>query len=262
MSFASLKNASFSRLLIQRHLIKHVNESVRVPVLYKQTQCRAYFRSSDFLRKARDYDISPSLFSSSFSSCSSNSTTSLSKVRFVGWYLGMINSRPILTKSVTSGLIYTAADLSSQVRKPPVCFWIVHYCAVVLDLEKAKFGRWKRGNALVETSPFSVGSHCCCSIYLDEKGLWWSYSLSLFDYLFSDYMFDLWMASFPCQAYGISNNDLSTVESLLVSRMRLNWVVSHNHYYWQGMILATVKNILIVARARWCVEWKRIDMQQ
>ncbi|PWA75170.1 peroxisomal membrane 22 kDa (Mpv17/PMP22) family protein [Artemisia annua] len=30
------------------------------------------------------------------------------------WYLGMINARPILTKSITSAVIYTAADLTSQ----------------------------------------------------------------------------------------------------------------------------------------------------
>lgn len=54
--------------------------------------------------------------SSSFSSSSSSSTaTSISKVGFVSWYLGMIKSWPILTKSVTSSLIYIAADLSSQV---------------------------------------------------------------------------------------------------------------------------------------------------
>ena len=34
---------------------------------------------------------------------------------FVGWYLGMIKNRPVLTKSVTCSLIYIAADLSSQV---------------------------------------------------------------------------------------------------------------------------------------------------
>ncbi|KAJ3675581.1 hypothetical protein LUZ60_004623 [Juncus effusus] len=33
---------------------------------------------------------------------------------FVGWYLGMIGARPILTKSITAGVIFTAADVSSQ----------------------------------------------------------------------------------------------------------------------------------------------------
>ncbi|KAL2512089.1 Peroxisomal membrane 22 kDa (Mpv17/PMP22) family protein [Abeliophyllum distichum] len=38
-----------------------------------------------------------------------------SKFALFGWYLTMVKSRPIFTKSVTSALIYTAADLSSQV---------------------------------------------------------------------------------------------------------------------------------------------------
>ncbi|KAJ4775444.1 Peroxisomal membrane 22 kDa (Mpv17/PMP22) family protein [Rhynchospora pubera] len=33
---------------------------------------------------------------------------------FVSWYLGMIEARPILTKSITAGVIFTAADFSSQ----------------------------------------------------------------------------------------------------------------------------------------------------
>ncbi|CAJ1977352.1 unnamed protein product [Sphenostylis stenocarpa] len=82
---------------------------------------KPYFRLPHSLRKPREYETSSSssLFSSSFCSSSSSSsssaaTTSLSKIGFVGWYLGMIKSWPILTKSVTSSLIYIAADLSSQ----------------------------------------------------------------------------------------------------------------------------------------------------
>ncbi|GJZ46823.1 PXMP2/4 family protein 4-like protein [Tanacetum coccineum] len=33
---------------------------------------------------------------------------------FVGWYMDMLKTRPVFTKSVTSGLIYTIADFSSQ----------------------------------------------------------------------------------------------------------------------------------------------------
>ncbi|PIA44122.1 hypothetical protein AQUCO_01700026v1 [Aquilegia coerulea] len=56
---------------------------------------------------------SQSSFSSSYRSyCSSSSSSS--KNGFIGWYLGMIEARPVLTKSVTSALIYTFADLSSQ----------------------------------------------------------------------------------------------------------------------------------------------------
>lgn len=42
----------------------------------------------------------------------------------VGWYLGMIKSRPVLTKSVTSSLIYIAADLTSQVLHSSLPFFL------------------------------------------------------------------------------------------------------------------------------------------
>ncbi|XP_010028381.2 PXMP2/4 family protein 4 [Eucalyptus grandis] len=71
------------------------------------SSARAYFRPRRFSRKAREYHPSPA---ASFSSSSPAS----SRVGFVSWYLGMVKSRPVFTKSVTCGLIYTAADLSSQ----------------------------------------------------------------------------------------------------------------------------------------------------
>lgn len=46
---------------------------------------------------------------------SSSSSPSRSRVGFVAWYLGLVQSRPLLTKSVTSSLIYAAADCTSQV---------------------------------------------------------------------------------------------------------------------------------------------------
>ncbi|KAK8568223.1 hypothetical protein V6N13_106155 [Hibiscus sabdariffa] len=87
------------------------------PFLRNQTQgqTREYFRFPNVVRKVREYEIPPSLFTSPFSSSSSSSSTASSgKVGFVGWYLGMVKSWPILTKSVTSSAIYIAADLSSQ----------------------------------------------------------------------------------------------------------------------------------------------------
>lgn len=52
----------------------------------------------------------------SFSTKTNGRTTvsSITNSGLVGWYLGMIKTRPILTKSITSALIYTAADLTSQ----------------------------------------------------------------------------------------------------------------------------------------------------
>ncbi|XP_010467271.1 PREDICTED: protein SYM1-like [Camelina sativa] len=76
-------------------------------------QSRPYFRSRQLLGRAKETGVSPSP-SLGVCSSSTSSSASISKVGFVGWYLGMVKSRPVLTKSVTSSLIYIAADLSSQ----------------------------------------------------------------------------------------------------------------------------------------------------
>ncbi|KFK39987.1 hypothetical protein AALP_AA3G315400 [Arabis alpina] len=70
--------------------------------------------------RAKETRLSPSPSSSSrfvsgfCTSSSPSSSTSVSKIGFIGWYLGMVKSRPVFTKSVTCSLIYIAADLSSQ----------------------------------------------------------------------------------------------------------------------------------------------------
>ena len=108
MSSAFLMNPA----MIQRQLmlVNRVIHPIKTPsFLSNKIHSRPSFHF--LMRKPRQYVIS-----SSFSSSSSSSTaTSISKVGFVSWYLGMIKSWPILTKSVTSSLIYIAADLSSQV---------------------------------------------------------------------------------------------------------------------------------------------------
>ncbi|XP_058069917.1 protein SYM1-like isoform X3 [Magnolia sinica] len=43
-----------------------------------------------------------------------SSSSSFSKNGFIGWYLRMIETRPVLTKSVTASAIFTAADVTSQ----------------------------------------------------------------------------------------------------------------------------------------------------
>ncbi|KAK3035746.1 hypothetical protein RJ639_033448 [Escallonia herrerae] len=60
---------------------------------------------------------------------------SASRIPLVGWYLGLIKTKPILTKSITSALIYTAADLSSQCAP-----WIqsVKHLAVGLKCERER----------------------------------------------------------------------------------------------------------------------------
>lgn len=40
---------------------------------------------------------------------------SASKLNFVAWYLRKLDQRPLLTKSLTAGSIYTSSDLCSQV---------------------------------------------------------------------------------------------------------------------------------------------------
>lgn len=105
-----------SAILRNRSKVSHfttmqmfTNHSInQIKLLSNKHHSKPYFRlpNNFLIKKTRQHEISPSSFSSS--------TASVPKVGFVGWYLGMIKSRPILTKSVTSALIYTAADLSSQ----------------------------------------------------------------------------------------------------------------------------------------------------
>ncbi|XP_027935074.1 PXMP2/4 family protein 4-like [Vigna unguiculata] len=126
-----MNSAKISHVMgIQRHfmLVNHVVHPVKTSsFLFNKVHSKPFIRLPHFIRKPREYETSLSLFSSSFCSSSSSSSAvaaSLSKVGFVSWYLGMIKSWPILTKSVTSSLIYIGADLSSQtiVREPSEAF--------------------------------------------------------------------------------------------------------------------------------------------
>ncbi|GKV19849.1 hypothetical protein SLEP1_g30056 [Rubroshorea leprosula] len=123
MSRGSFRSATVGQLLRRETTAAFIDPITRIhPFLRNQplTQTRDYLRVPHFLRKVKDYEISPSLFSSAFSSSSSSSSTpAFSKVGFVGWYLGMVKSRPILTKSITSSVIYIAADMSSQTISRP-----------------------------------------------------------------------------------------------------------------------------------------------
>ncbi|XP_010905281.1 uncharacterized protein [Elaeis guineensis] len=88
---------------------------------------RAYVRthllSSKFKKSSSHFSpASASLFASSCSSLSASASAAASFARngFVNWYLGMIKTRPVLTKSLTSGAIFVAADVSSQmITLPP-----------------------------------------------------------------------------------------------------------------------------------------------
>ncbi|KAG8390945.1 hypothetical protein BUALT_Bualt01G0136300 [Buddleja alternifolia] len=48
-------------------------------------------------------------------SYTSKSSAANSKMGLLAWYLGMLESRPILTKSISSAIIYGVADITSQV---------------------------------------------------------------------------------------------------------------------------------------------------
>ncbi|XP_009595436.1 uncharacterized protein LOC107771259 [Nicotiana tabacum] len=88
-------------LIFKNHIVHHQLQHSKVYSRLPQS----------FYRKNKELvELSNPSFLSFFSGVSA----SASKVGFVGWYLEKINSRPILTKSITCGLILTAADFSSQ----------------------------------------------------------------------------------------------------------------------------------------------------
>ncbi|CAK9182850.1 unnamed protein product [Ilex paraguariensis] len=94
------------------------NESL---CLSYQQQCRDYIRFHCQSGKTRVSEISRPAYSSYlYSSYSSLSSPSNPRMGFLSWYLGMLESRPVLTKSVSACLIYAAADLTSQmITMPP-----------------------------------------------------------------------------------------------------------------------------------------------
>ncbi|XVE95011.1 hypothetical protein REPUB_Repub02eG0059500 [Reevesia pubescens] len=49
-----------------------------------------------------------------------STSSSSSKVGFLGWYLGKLESNPLITKSVTTSIIFAAADFTSQAVYGPV----------------------------------------------------------------------------------------------------------------------------------------------
>lgn len=107
-----LRNATRTAALLRR---RSIADAIGPPMTRPAPQySNAYARfSNSIFRRAKELDSSPAnVFSSNFSSNSSN--VSQSKNIVVRWYLEMVKSRPILTKSITSACIYTAADFSSQ----------------------------------------------------------------------------------------------------------------------------------------------------
>lgn len=114
--------ASKSNLIIRdlsKRFLAQVGGSGEPPFFSNQhqQQWRAYAAQSFHrLKKPRGAasKFSNPLFSASPSLSFSSST---SKTGFVGWYLGVLESRPLLTKSISSSLIYAAADFTSQLHR-------------------------------------------------------------------------------------------------------------------------------------------------
>ncbi|XP_060168107.1 uncharacterized protein LOC132598955 [Lycium barbarum] len=105
-----LRNGSKAHHLWRRPSIAPLNIKNRI-VHHQLQQSKVYSRlPQSFYRKTKELELSSPSFLAFFSGVSS----SASKVGFVGWYLEKLNTRPILTKSITCGLILTAADFSSQ----------------------------------------------------------------------------------------------------------------------------------------------------
>ncbi|XP_004289787.1 PREDICTED: PXMP2/4 family protein 4-like [Fragaria vesca subsp. vesca] len=109
MSGALRRNTTLTRLLHNHTRHRPIPTSPAA-----QFQTKAYLRAPNVFRKAKDnYSL---LSSSAFFSAkpSSSSSAASSSTGLVAWYLGLVKNRPVLTKSITAALIYTAADLSSQ----------------------------------------------------------------------------------------------------------------------------------------------------
>ncbi|CAL9162159.1 unnamed protein product [Musa hybrid cultivar] len=84
------------------------------------TRSRAYVRSHILFSKFKESSSgfshgSPSLYSLSLSTATGAASFSWIRNGFISWYIGMIEARPVLTKSLTAGVVFTAADISSQI---------------------------------------------------------------------------------------------------------------------------------------------------
>ncbi|KAI7744026.1 hypothetical protein M8C21_019617 [Ambrosia artemisiifolia] len=89
---------------------RSVSNSIGAPITHRPHFHQPKASYSRFpQRKVKEMD-----FPVPFAGRSTKAFSSVSNNRLIGWYLGLVKTRPILTKSITSAFIYTAADLSSQ----------------------------------------------------------------------------------------------------------------------------------------------------
>ena len=101
---------NISKHFLRSNYLTEINSS-------SQQQWRFYTRAQSPFRftNTRNTSGSSSLYMLSLSRAFST-LNSKSKVGFIEWYLGKLNSRPIPTKTITTSLIYAAADLTAQVN--------------------------------------------------------------------------------------------------------------------------------------------------
>ncbi|KAJ8645304.1 hypothetical protein MRB53_007052 [Persea americana] len=106
--FHLLKSTRNRRPFVQFHASTTPSPSSSFPALpnHHHLNIRPYFRSP-FLSKNH-------ISSSSSTSVAAAAATNGLRNGLISWYLGMIEARPVLTKSITAGVIFTAADVSSQ----------------------------------------------------------------------------------------------------------------------------------------------------
>ncbi|WOK92338.1 BTB/POZ domain-containing protein [Canna indica] len=80
-------------------------------------RARTYVCSRVLYSKSKE--LRASLVAPSFSPVTAVASTSAIRGGFVSWYLGMVGTHPVLTKSLTAAAIYIAADVSSQIIMLP-----------------------------------------------------------------------------------------------------------------------------------------------
>ncbi|KAK9691298.1 hypothetical protein RND81_09G187900 [Saponaria officinalis] len=88
----------------------------RIPLLKPHQQQQQQHRTFTFLNSHLRNKPFCSRFKSKFYPINYYSTNSYnSKSGFLKWYLGLLQTRPFITKSISSSLIFCAADVTSQI---------------------------------------------------------------------------------------------------------------------------------------------------
>lgn len=102
--------------------LKHAITDQGAPPL---NTANCFHRAARFSRSKHDLR-KPKEVKSPVSNTATTASSSFQNARLVRWYLHTIKTRPIATKSVTAALIYTAADITSQVRRKLQCLLDYH----------------------------------------------------------------------------------------------------------------------------------------